>query len=875
MMRVKTVLEAYRKHVEERAAQGVVPQPLNAEQTAGLVELLKNPPAGEEQFLVDLITNRVPAGVDEAAYVKAGFLSALAKGETSSPLLSKQRAVELLGTMQGGYNIATMVELLDNAELAAVAAEQLKHTLLMFDAFHDVAEKAKAGNEHAKGVMQSWAEGEWFTNRPAVAEKVSLSVFKVTGETNTDDLSPAPDAWSRPDIPLHALAMLKMARDGINPDVPGSVGPIKQMEELKAKGFPVAYVGDVVGTGSSRKSATNSVLWFFGDDIPNVPNKRAGGFCFGTKIAPIFYNTMEDAGALPIEFDCSNLGMGDVIDVYPYAGKVCKHGTDEVITTFELKTEVLLDEVRAGGRIPLIIGRGLTEKARAELGLAPSTLFKKPEAPTDSGKGFTLAQKMVGRACGLPEGKGVRPGTYCEPKMTTVGSQDTTGPMTRDELKDLACLGFSADLVMQSFCHTAAYPKPIDVNTHHTLPDFIMNRSGVSLRPGDGIIHSWLNRMLLPDTVGTGGDSHTRFPIGISFPAGSGLVAFAAATGVMPLDMPESVLVRFKGQMQPGITLRDLVHAIPYYAIQQGLLTVEKKGKKNIFSGRILEIEGLNQLTVEQAFELSDASAERSAAGCTIKLPEDSIAEYLRSNITMLRWMISEGYGDARTLERRAQAMEAWIADPKLLEADTDAEYAAVIEIDLSEVKEPVLCAPNDPDDARLLSTVAGEKIDEVFIGSCMTNIGHFRAAGKLLDKVKGGIPTRLWLAPPTKMDAHQLTEEGYYGIYGKAGARMEMPGCSLCMGNQARVQTGSTVVSTSTRNFPNRLGDATNVYLASAELAAVASITGKLPTVEEYMEYAKNIDSMAADIYRYLSFDQIAEFRDAAEKAKIKVVEV
>jgi len=875
MMRVKTVLEAYRKHVEERAAQGVVPQPLNAEQTAGLVELLKNPPAGEEEFLVDLITNRVPAGVDEAAYVKAGFLSALAKGETSSPLLSKQRAVELLGTMQGGYNIATMVELLDNAELAAVAAEQLKHTLLMFDAFHDVAEKAKAGNEHAKGVMQSWAEGEWFTNRPAVAEKVSLSVFKVTGETNTDDLSPAPDAWSRPDIPLHALAMLKMARDGISPDVPGSVGPIKQMEELKAKGFPVAYVGDVVGTGSSRKSATNSVLWFFGDDIPNVPNKRAGGFCFGTKIAPIFYNTMEDAGALPIEFDCSNLGMGDVIDVYPYAGKVCKHGTDEVITTFELKTEVLLDEVRAGGRIPLIIGRGLTEKARAELGLAPSTLFKKPEAPTDSGKGFTLAQKMVGRACGLPEGKGVRPGTYCEPKMTTVGSQDTTGPMTRDELKDLACLGFSADLVMQSFCHTAAYPKPIDVNTHHTLPDFIMNRSGVSLRPGDGIIHSWLNRMLLPDTVGTGGDSHTRFPIGISFPAGSGLVAFAAATGVMPLDMPESVLVRFKGQMQPGITLRDLVHAIPYYAIQQGLLTVEKKGKKNIFSGRILEIEGLNQLTVEQAFELSDASAERSAAGCTIKLPEDSIAEYLRSNITMLRWMISEGYGDARTLERRAQAMEAWIADPKLLEADKDAEYAAVIEIDLSEVKEPVLCAPNDPDDARLLSTVAGEKIDEVFIGSCMTNIGHFRAAGKLLDKVKGGIPTRLWLAPPTKMDAHQLTEEGYYGIYGKAGARMEMPGCSLCMGNQARVQTGSTVVSTSTRNFPNRLGDATNVYLASAELAAVASITGKLPTVEEYMEYAKNIDSMAADIYRYLSFDQIAEFRDAAEKAKIKVVEV
>ncbi|MFW9606553.1 MAG: bifunctional aconitate hydratase 2/2-methylisocitrate dehydratase, partial [Pseudomonas sp.] len=864
------MLEAYRKHVEERAAQGIVPQPLNAEQTAGLVELLKNPPAGEEAFLVDLITNRVPAGVDEAAYVKAGFLTAVAKGETSSPLLDKARAVELLGTMQGGYNIATLVDLLDDAELATVAAEQLKHTLLMFNNFHDVADKAKAGNAAAQAVLNSWAEGEWFTTKPAVPEKVTLTVFKVVGETNTDDLSPAPDAWSRPDIPLHALAMLKMAREGINPDQPGSVGPIAQMEALKAQGYPVAYVGDVVGTGSSRKSATNSVLWFFGDDIPYVPNKRAGGFCFGTKIAPIFYNTMEDAGALPIEFDCTNLAMGDLIDVYPYEGKVCKAGTEEVITTFALKTDVLLDEVRAGGRIPLIIGRGLTEKARAALGQEPSTLFRKPVAPADSGKGFTLAQKMVGRACGLPEGQGVRPGTYCEPKMTTVGSQDTTGPMTRDELKDLACLGFSADLVMQSFCHTAAYPKPIDVKTHHTLPDFIMTRGGVSLRPGDGIIHSWLNRMLLPDTVGTGGDSHTRFPIGISFPAGSGLVAFAAATGAMPLDMPESVLVRFKGKMQPGITLRDLVHAIPFYAIKAGLLTVEKKGKKNIFSGRILEIEGLDGLTVEQAFELSDASAERSAAGCTIKLPEDAVAEYLKSNITMLRWMIGEGYGDARTLERRAQAMEAWLANPQLLSADADAEYAAVIEIDLAEVTEPVLCAPNDPDDARLLSTVAGEKIDEVFIGSCMTNIGHFRAAGKLLDKVKGGIPTRLWLAPPTKMDAHQLTEEGYYGIYGRAGARMEMPGCSLCMGNQARVQTGSTVVSTSTRNFPNRLGDATNVFLASAELAAVASIIGKLPTVEEYMAYAQNIDSMAADVYRYLSFDQMAEYRDAAANANI-----
>ncbi|WP_042926815.1 bifunctional aconitate hydratase 2/2-methylisocitrate dehydratase [Stutzerimonas kunmingensis] len=867
------MLEAYRILLEQRASQGLPGLPLNAEQTAGLVELLKNPPAGEEQFLLDLITNRVPAGVDEAAYVKAGFLAAIAKGEAASPLISKQHAVELLGTMQGGYNIVTLVDLLDDPELSDTTAAQLKHTLLMFDAFHDVAEKAKAGNANAKAVLQSWAEGEWFKNRAPVAEKISLTVFKVTGETNTDDLSPAPDAWSRPDIPLHALAMLKMARDGITPDVPGSVGPLKQMEELKTKGFPVAYVGDVVGTGSSRKSATNSVLWFFGDDIPNVPNKRAGGFCFGTKIAPIFYNTMEDAGALPIEFDCSDLAMGDVIDVYSYKGEVRRHGSDELVTTFQLKTDVLLDEVRAGGRIPLIIGRGLTEKARAELSMGPSDLFKKPKAPAESNKGFTLAQKMVGRACGLPEGKGVRPGTYCEPKMTTVGSQDTTGPMTRDELKDLACLGFSADLVMQSFCHTAAYPKPIDVTTHHTLPDFIMTRGGVSLRPGDGIIHSWLNRMLLPDTVGTGGDSHTRFPMGISFPAGSGLVAFAAATGVMPLDMPESVLVRFKGKMQPGITLRDLVHAIPYYAIQKGLLTVEKKGKKNIFSGRILEIEGLNELTVEQAFELSDASAERSAAGCTIKLPEAAIAEYLQSNITLLRWMISEGYGDARTLERRAQAMEAWLANPQLLTADADAEYAEVIEIDLSEVTEPVLCAPNDPDDARLLSSVQGEKIDEVFIGSCMTNIGHFRAAGKLLDKVEGSLPTRLWLSPPTKMDQHQLTEEGYYGIYGRAGARLEMPGCSLCMGNQARVETGSTVVSTSTRNFPNRLGDATNVYLASAELAAVASILGHLPTVEEYMVYAAQIDTMAADVYRYLSFDQIAGFRESAAKAKIDMV--
>ena len=864
------MLEAYRKHVEERAAQGIVPQPLNAEQTAGLVDLLKNPPAGEEEFLLDLLTNRVPPGVDEAAYVKAGFLSAVAKGEATSPLLTRQRAVELLGTMQGGYNIATLVELLDDETLAPFAAVELKHTLLMFDAFHDVAERAKNGNPHAKAVMQSWADGEWFVNRPAVPEKLSLTVFKVPGETNTDDLSPAPDAWSRPDIPLHALAMLKMARDGIEPVEQGSIGPLKQIEEARAKGFPVAYVGDVVGTGSSRKSATNSVLWFFGDDIPYVPNKRAGGFCFGSKIAPIFYNTMEDAGALPIEFDVSELNTGDVIDVYVYDGKVCKHGTDEVITTFELKTQVLLDEVRAGGRIPLIIGRGLTDKARAELGLPHSDLFRKPEQPVDTNKGYTLAQKMVGKACGVA---GVRPGTYCEPKMTTVGSQDTTGPMTRDELKDLACLGFSADLVMQSFCHTAAYPKPIDVTTHHTLPDFIHNRGGVALRPGDGIIHSWLNRMLLPDTVGTGGDSHTRFPIGISFPAGSGLVAFAAATGVMPLDMPESVLVRFKGKMQPGITLRDLVHAIPYYAIQEGHLTVEKKGKKNIFSGRILEIEGLEHLTAEQAFELSDASAERSAAGCTIKLSEESVAEYLRSNIVLLRWMIANGYQDPRTLERRAQAMEEWLANPNLMQADADAEYAAVIEIDLADVKEPVLCAPNDPDDARLLSQVAGSKIDEVFIGSCMTNIGHFRAAGKLLEKNKSALPTRLWLAPPTKMDQFQLTEEGYYGIYGKAGARMEMPGCSLCMGNQARVAAKATVVSTSTRNFPNRLGDGADVYLASAELASVASILGRLPTVEEYMGYAADLDSMSGDIYRYMNFNEIESYQKAA--ASIPVAQV
>ena len=853
------MLEAYRKHVAERAESGIPPKPLSPEQVAELVELLKNPPAGEEQALLELITERVPPGVDEAAYVKAGYLSAIVKGEAESPLIDRAAAVELLGNMHGGYNIETLVELLDDDKLATLAAEQLKHTLLVFDAFHDVEQKASAGNANARAVLESWAEGEWFTRRTKVPESTKVTVFKVSGETNTDDLSPAPDAWSRPDIPLHALAMYKMPREGIT-------NAKEQIEELKAKGHPVAFVGDVVGTGSSRKSATNSVLWYIGEDMPGVPNKRSGGICIGGKIAPIFYNTMEDAGALVFEAPVENLNSGDVIEIRPYEGKIFNAESGELISEFELKSDVLLDEVQAGGRINLIIGRGLTERAREALGLASTDLFRKPSQPGDSDKGFTLGQKMVGRACGVD---GVRPGTYCEPRMTTVGSQDTTGPMTRDELKDLACLGFSTDLVMQSFCHTAAYPKPVDIETQHSLPDFIMTRGGVSLRPGDGVIHSWLNRMLLPDTVGTGGDSHTRFPMGISFPAGSGLVAFAAATGVMPLDMPESVLVRFKGEMQPGITLRDLVHAIPYYAIKEGLLTVAQQGKKNIFSGRILEIEGLDNLTIEQAFELSDASAERSAAGCTIALSEDSVAEYLRSNVTLLRWMISEGYGDPRTLARRADKMEAWLANPELMKADADAEYAAVIEIDLAEVSEPIVCCPNDPDDARLLSEVAGDKVDEVFIGSCMTNIGHFRAAGKLLDSHSGGISTRMWIAPPTKMDAHILMEEGYYNVYGRAGARTEMPGCSLCMGNQARVAPGSTVLSTSTRNFPNRLGDGANVYLTSAELAAVGAILGKLPTPAEYQAYAGKINSMANDIYRYTNFNEIAEFQSGADKGK------
>ncbi len=861
------MLESYRQHVAERDALGIPPLPLSAKQTAELIELLKAPPAGEESYLLDLITHRVPAGVDDAAKVKASYLAAVAFGTEKCPLISEENATELLGTMLGGYNISPLIELLDNEKLGTIASEALKKTLLVFDAFHDVQEKAEKGNANAKAVMQSWADAEWFTTRPEVPESLKITVFKVTGETNTDDLSPAPDAWSRPDIPLHALAMLKNPRDGIEPQEPGKIGPIAQLNDLKAKGNLVAYVGDVVGTGSSRKSATNSVLWFTGQDIPFVPNKRFGGVCLGSKIAPIFYNTMEDAGALPIELDVSNMNMGDVVELRPYEGKALKDG--KVIAEFKVKSEVLFDEVRAGGRIPLIIGRGLTSKAREALGLPPSTLFRLPVDPADSGKGYTLAQKMVGRACGLPEGKGVRPGTYCEPKMTSVGSQDTTGPMTRDELKDLACLGFSADLVMQSFCHTAAYPKPVDVKTHHELPDFISDRGGIALRPGDGIIHSWLNRMLLPDTVGTGGDSHTRFPIGISFPAGSGLVAFAAATGVMPLDMPESVLVRFKGKMQPGVTLRDLVNAIPLYAIKNGLLTVAKQGKKNIFSGRILEIEGLPDLKIEQAFELSDASAERSAAGCTVRLSKEPIIEYLNSNITLLKWMIANGYEDERSLGRRIKAMEAWLADPQLLEPDANAEYAAVIEIDLADIHEPIVACPNDPDDVKTLSDVAGEKIDEVFIGSCMTNIGHFRAASKLLEG-KRDIPVKLWVAPPTKMDQKQLSEEGHYGVLGVAGARMEMPGCSLCMGNQAQVREGATVMSTSTRNFPNRLGKNTFVYLGSAELAAICSRLGKIPTREEYMADMGIISQNSENIYRYMNFDQIEDFKEIADSVGI-----
>jgi len=868
------MLQAYRQHVAERAALGIPPLALDAKQVAALIELIKAGPskdtAVEDAFLLDLLTHRVPPGVDDAAMVKASFLAAVAHGELAVALISRAKATELLGTMVGGYNVHPLIELLDDADagVADVAAQALKKTLLMFDFFNDVAVKAKAGNAKAQEVMQSWADAEWFTTRPEVPKTITVTVFKVPGETNTDDLSPAPDAWSRPDIPLHYLAMLKNTRAGAAflPEEDGKRGPMQFIEDLKKKGHLVAYVGDVVGTGSSRKSATNSVIWATGQDIPFVPNKRFGGVTLGGKIAPIFFNTQEDSGALPIELDVNGLEMGDVIDIHPYAGKITRDGAQgsELVTEFKLRSDVLFDEVRAGGRINLIIGRSLTAKARDFLGLPASTVFRLPSVPVSTKAGFTLAQKMVGRAVGLPEGQGVRPGTYCEPRMTSVGSQDTTGPMTRDELKDLACLGFSADLVMQSFCHTAAYPKPVDVKTHRELPAFMSKRGGISLKPGDGIIHSWLNRMLLPDTVGTGGDSHTRFPIGISFPAGSGLVAFGAATGVMPLDMPESVLVRFKGTMQPGVTLRDLVHAIPLFAIKQGLLTVAKAGKVNEFSGRILEIEGLPNLKVEQAFELSDASAERSAAGCTIKLNKAPIIEYLNSNIVLLKNMIANGYADKRSIERRIGRMQEWLAAPTLLEADKDAEYSHVLEIDMDTIKEPILCCPNDPDDAKFLSEVAGTKIDEAFIGSCMTNIGHFRAAAKLLEG-KRDIPVKLWVAPPTKMDESELIKEGHYANFGAAGARTEMPGCSLCMGNQAQVREGATVVSTSTRNFPNRLGKNANVFLASAELAAIASKLGRLPTVAEYHADMGVINQDGERVYRYMNFDQIEEYAETA----------
>ena len=856
------MLEDYKKHCKEREEMGIPPLPLDAEQTANLIELLKKDHK-ESDFLLNLLKERVPAGVDDAAYVKAGFLSDLTKGKTDSPFISREDAVAILGTMLGGYNIQPLIDCLEIDGLADDAADALSNTLLIFDAFNDIFELSK-DNVHAKRVIDSWANGEWFTNKSEVPESIKLTVFKVPGEINTDDLSPAPDAWSRPDIPLHALAMLKMPREGIEK-------PLETIEELKKKGNPLVFVGDVVGTGSSRKSATNSVLWHMGDEIPAIPNKKEGGFCFGGKIAPIFYNTLEDSGAFPVECDVSKMEMGQEIIFEPFNGKISDASTNEVISEFNLKTDVLLDEVRANGRIPLIIGRQLTDKTREALGLDPTDIFRRPDQEDKSTKGFTLAQKMVGKACGV---EGIRAGSYCEPRMTSVGSQDTTGPMTRDELKELACLGFSADLVMQSFCHTAAYPKPVDVETQHTLPDFIKTRGGVSLKPGDGIIHSWLNRMLIPDTVGTGGDSHTRFPIGISFPAGSGLVAFAATLGVMPLDMPESVLVRFKGEMQPGITLRDLVNAIPYAAIQQGHLTVAKKGKKNIFSGKCLEVEGLPNLKVEQAFEISDASAERSASGCTIKLNKEPIIEYLNSNIIMLRWMISNGYGDPKTLERRARSMEEWIKDPQLLEADKDAEYAEIIEIDLNEIKEPLLACPNDPDDIKPLSEVCNTKIDEVFLGSGMTNIGHFRAAGHLLKKYKK-TNARFWVVPPTKMDEQQLKDEGFYEIFENSGSRTEMPGCSLCMGNQARVLANSTVVSTSTRNFPNRLGDGADVFLASAELAAVSAVLGKIPTHEEYLSFMQEINPLSEDIYKYLNFDQLPSYVEMAKKDTIPSINV
>ncbi len=846
-----SLLEEYKAHTFEREALGVPPLALNAKQTAELVELLKATPIESQDYALSLLEDRINGGVDDAAYVKATFLNDIVTGNAKSEAITPVKACEILGKMGGGYNVGPLVNALKlGGEVADSAAEQLKNTILVYASFDDVKELMDAGNAKAKEVIESWANGEWFTNRPELAGEIKLTVYKIPGETNTDDLSPASEAFTRADIPLHANSMLGARMPQ----------PLEKMKELKTKGNPLAYVGDVVGTGSSRKSGINSVQWHMGEDIPGIPNKRTAGVVISSIIAPIFFNTAEDSGCLPIQAPVEALETGDEIVVKPYDGVIEKNG--EVVSTFKLSPNTIPDEMRAGGRIPLIIGKGLSAKAREALKLGASTLFTTPEQPIDSGKGYTLAQKMVGRACGM---EGVRAGMYVEPIATTVGSQDTTGPMTRDEVKELAALNFGADMVMQSFCHTAAYPKPADIELQHTLPEFWTSRKGVILRPGDGVIHSWLNRLCLPDTVGTGGDSHTRFPIGISFPAGSGLVAFAGVTGMMPLTMPESVLVRFKGEMQPGITLRDLVNAIPYYAIKAGLLTVEKKGKKNIFNGRVLEIEGLENLKCEQAFELSDASAERSAAACTVKLNKEPVAEYLSSNIALIEEMIEQGYEDSKTLQRRADKMKDWLANPTLMEADKDAEYAAVIKIDLNEVIEPILACPNDPDDVATLSEIlADEKrpkdIQEVFVGSCMTNIGLFRALGEVL-RGEGAVKTKLWIAPPTKMDEKTLIEEGYYAVFGTAGARTEIPGCSLCMGNQAQAAVGTTVFSTSTRNFDNRLGKDTKVYLGSAEVGAVAALLGKIPSKEEYMSIVmkKITPEKASKVYKYLNFDKVS----------------
>lgn len=847
-------LSDYFIKANERARLHIEPLPLDAAQTEELCSLLCTPPEGSDAVLSDLIAQRVPAGVDEAAKVKAEFLKDLAQGVVESPLFSAHAAVKLLGNMKGGYNVAPLVELLSDQTLAADAVSALEHTLMVYDAFDDVAHLAREGNGAAKNLIQRWANATWFTAKPALPAVQKYTVFKVTGEITTDDLSPASDAWSRPDIPLHALAMFKNSREGLVADEEGVTGPMKLIASLKAKGNPVVFVGDVVGTGSSRKSATNSVLYHFGEPIDGVPNKKAGGLVLGGKIAPIFYNTLEDSGALPIELDVNKLNMGDEIEVHFDNGTVTNLA-GEVLAEFKLRPS-LVDEVRAGGRIPLIIGRSLTQKACDFLGCALPNIFTKvASVETYSNKGFTRAQKIVGLACGRP---GVRPGEYVEVKVTTVGSQDTTGPMTRDELKDLACLKFSAPLVMQSFCHTCAYPRPVDVQNHKTLPKFMIERGGVALKPGDGVIHSWLNRMCLPDTVGTGGDSHTRMPLGISFPAGSGLVAFAAATGMMPLDMPESVLVRFTGKRRPGITLRDLVHAIPYFARKQGLLTLDKKGKINVFSGRILEIEGLEDLCVEHAFELADASAERSAAACAIELNDNKVIEYLKSNSALLKQMVKDGYHDAEALLRRADAMDEFIAHPTHIKADPDCEYAAVLEINMDEITEPILCVPNDPDAAYLLSECQGTKLDEIFVGSCMTNIGHYRAVASILNTMTTESPCRLWMAPPTRMDQDQLKAEGLYASFIRAGARMEIPGCSLCMGNQAHVAENAYVLSTSTRNFPNRLGKGSQVYLGSAELCAVSARLGYIPTVDEYFKYTSCLNGNEHTLYKLLDFVEV-----------------